>query len=161
MFWTIFKRTNRILPAHTLSTGEKALWQLRRKKNPFEMAKWNPKYSTSSSVMSLNSSQSFVLPKPTLKMEKLKMRIWYNGILCACLYKNRIFYDGKNSRTFAVVGLFFPESKKVTRLLVFVLLQIYKSISSFHCDVLFCFHLDGRKLRLLNIHGDLLYYKMK
>lgn len=101
------------------------------------MAKWNPKYSTSSSVMSLNSSQSFVLPKPTLKMEKLKMRIWYNGILCACLYKNRVFYDGKNSRTFAVVGLFFPESKKVTRLLVFVLLQIYKSTSSFHCDVLF------------------------
>lgn len=73
------------------------------------MAEWNPKYSTSSSIMSLNSSKSFVLSKPTLKMEKLKMCICYNGILCALFYENRIFHDWRNPWNFAIVRstLFF------------------------------------------------------
>lgn len=128
------------------------------------MVEWNPECSTSSSIMSLNSSKSFVLSKPTLKMEKLKMCIRYNGILCAFFYENRIFHDWRNPWNFAIVGPSFSLSLNMELAYFFVPPCIYKSIISSLYDDYFSLTSLSRQIQLLSIRyteGDLTYNKKK
>lgn len=126
------------------------------------MAEWNPEYSTSSSVMSLNSSKSFVLSKPTLKMEKLKMCIRYNGILCAVFYENRIFHDWRNPWNFAIIGPSFSLSLNMELGYFFVLPCIDKSIINSLFDAYFSLMSLSKQMQLLSIRyteGDFIYNK--
>ena len=126
------------------------------------MAEWNPEYSTSSSVMPLNSSKSFVLSKPTLKMEKLKMCIRYNGILCAVFYENRIFHDWRSPWNFVIIGPSFSLSLNMELGYFFVLPCIGKSIINSLFDAYFSLMSLSKQMQLLSIRyteGDFIYNK--